>query len=102
MPEETTSTSTRQSRTNGKWQKAQQASQGVETGSESVKTAFDTVSEKASQYMDQASELFGSIDFKSIGSSPGRMIRQYPVQAAIGGAVIGFLLGAAVCRRSAE
>lgn len=36
----------------------------------------------------------------NFNSSPLNFVRQYPVQAAIGGVILGFILGAAVAKKS--
>jgi len=90
-----TNTSTTKSGTgrSSKWQ-GSKASQAV--GSmDSAKEALNTVTEKASQFAGQASEYMSGFD-----TNPVKFVRQYPVQAAIGGLVIGFLVGTAVSRRS--
>lgn len=45
--------------------------------------------------MSRGSDLISSVDF----SRATGLVRSYPMQAALGGLVIGFLLGAAVSRR---
>lgn len=99
MPEET-NTQLNQGRRNGKWKNQQSQNQGssglnMESAKETAKEAFNTVSDKASEYVNQASGYI-----RGFNASPNQFIRQYPMQAALGGVVIGFLLGAAVSRRS--
>jgi hypothetical protein len=79
-----TSTTTSGKKSNGKWH----ASEGASGPMESARQAYDTVVDKASDYI------------SDLRANPTRLVRQYPVQAALGGVVIGFLLGAVVCRRS--
>lgn len=85
---EEVSTSNKGTSRNGKWQQGSKASQTAAGTLDSAKEAFNTVTEKASEYM------------SGFDANPVRFVRQYPVQAAIGGIVIGFLLGTAVSRRT--
>ena len=88
MKEELTSTSSAPSmgRTNGKW-----VSKDASTSSSS------SLSSSLSGY----SDMFNGA-LKSVGSASTRaagMVREYPVQAAVGALALGFVLGAAIRRR---
>lgn len=58
------------------------------------------------QVLDTAKKTYGDVverassAFDSINASPMSYIRENPMQAALGGLLIGFLLGTAVSRRS--
>lgn len=94
---ETTRTGSKGKKSNGKWAKeAIGEDLGVETGSgedmvSGVKGAYDRV-------INRGSEMLSNVDL----SRATGMVREYPVQAAIGGLVLGFLLGAAVMRRQSS
>lgn len=95
MQDETTSTRSQSNKSNGKWKSAAQSVASDVKESEvpnqimdSAKQAYDTVVEKASDV------------FSGMNANPTTYIRQYPIQAALGGLAVGFLLGAAVSRRS--
>lgn len=110
---ENTNTTQTQKKTNGKWsqtggQRAQgrEQSQGTQSQSSRGEGIQDQISEQAQQMMGSVSEKAGQYAetaaeyMRGMSADPGRFIRQYPIQAAIGGLAIGFLLGAAVSRRS--
>jgi ElaB/YqjD/DUF883 family membrane-anchored ribosome-binding protein len=86
MQQEETSTSTRAK--NGKWKAESAMAESKEQLVDRAQKAYDTVVDKASEF------------FSGVNTNPLSFIRQYPVQAAIGGVVIGFLLGAAISRRA--
>lgn len=99
MKEDTTTTSTGHNlaplntpKNNGKWQ-AKDASKSSAGGEESLmdtaKYAYDSVVEGASTMLNKVHVPSTSV-----------MVRQYPVQIAIGALVVGFLLGAALTRRA--
>ncbi|NJM09725.1 MAG: hypothetical protein HC883_02170 [Bdellovibrionaceae bacterium] len=92
-------------KSNGKWASKEQASvddamdssstvQGasknlsVEHAMESARSAYDTV-------VSRGSDILSKVDL-SRGTT---FIRSYPVQAAVGGLIVGFLLGALISRR---
>jgi ElaB/YqjD/DUF883 family membrane-anchored ribosome-binding protein len=54
----------------------------------SARKTYDKVVDRASDYVE------------GFNSSPTDFIRQHPMQAAVGGLVIGLLLGSAIGRRS--
>jgi len=64
-------------------------SMGVDNVIGSARTAYDSV-------VSRGSELMSKVDL-SRGTT---VIRDYPIQAAVGGLIVGFLLGAAIYRRS--
>lgn len=88
----TSSTKSSSSRNNNKWQGSKDSRA---MNMDSAKEALNTVSEKASEFAGKASEYMSGFD-----ANPVKFVREYPIQAAIGGIVIGFLLGTAVSRRT--
>lgn len=82
-------------KSNGKWSKeAVGEDLGVETGShqemtDGIKGAYDRV-------MSRGSDMLSNVD---VSRATG-LVREYPISAAFGGLVIGFLLGAAITHRS--
>ncbi len=92
----TTSSTTRTKR-NGKWQAkdiktAAPVDTDVELGVEGV---MDTARSAYSSILHRGSDMISSVDFRRATG----LVRSYPLQAAVGGLVIGFLLGSAMRRR---
>jgi hypothetical protein len=105
--ETNTTTNTGKKGSNGKW--VSQGKGGAEAGAtdqsggvlETARKAYDQVADKAGEYiapvgehLAPAGEFVSSINTRATG-----FVRSYPLQAAIGGLVIGFLLGSMVSRR---
>lgn len=92
MADQTSTTSTGSgSKSNGKWKSG--VADATDNGStqrvmDQAQRAYDTV-------VDKASDIFSGFN-----ASPMSFIRDYPMQSAIGGLIIGYLLGSAVSRRS--
>jgi hypothetical protein len=104
MAQETTTQNQRGSKSSGKFQAGNKGMSGGNVSDDQgireqvMTTARETlgnVSDKAGEYIDRASDYF-----EGFNANPGTFIRNYPVQAAIGGVIVGFLLGAAVSRRT--
>lgn len=89
MNNQQTTTGSRGSKNSGKFASAQEAVSDVrETAMNSARDVVSDVRERAGAYFD------------GFNASPTTFIRNNPMSAAIGGVIAGFILGAAVSRRS--
>lgn len=79
-------------KTNGKWQ----AKDSSKTSGASDESLMDTAKHAYESVVDGASTMLNKVNVPSSSA----MMRQYPVQIAIGALVVGFLLGAAITRRA--
>jgi len=77
--------------TNGKWSQAQkEVEQGAAHMSESARKIYDQAVEAGSDFIAQANK------------TAGKVVREYPVYATLGGLCVGFLLGASLFGRRTQ
>ena len=76
--------------------------------SNKFKSMAKTAENMEGQVMETAKKTYGELTeraskaFDGMNMNPTSYIQEHPMQAAIGGLVIGFLLGTAVSRRSVK
>lgn len=79
-----------------------------ETANEMRDSVMDTAGETRERIMESARDVVDSVReraggyFESFNASPTSFIRANPMVSAVGGVFVGFLLGAAVCRRAVK
>src|SRR4051812_14266882 len=94
---ESTSNSPSTAKTNGKWQSKdlQNLSSEADSSLSGVQQQVMTTAKDAyNKVVEGASSAYDVVNTRGFG-----FVRQYPLQAALGGLAIGFLLGAAISRR---
>lgn len=74
---------------NGKWM-----AKSIDEASDQVSSVADSARDMYDRAIKQGSDILTKANKRA-----GEVVRDYPVQATVGGLVIGFLLGASLFRR---
>ncbi len=81
------------------------ADKGKTNGKWMTKSAMNEAGEQVAHLSDTAREIYenavksGSDMITKANKRAGEVVREYPVQATVGGLIVGFLLGASLFRR---